>query len=370
MAVGVLAPDRAREREREVRRSAVCFLRWARRLGIKRRRVADYWRVSVGTLRDWERRWRADRLEARKRGRRRTDLTRAQRQDALALLCVSGGRIGVEELKQQVEAPVTRSALVDLKRRWRHAAHRRGGRLCGVVEWLRAGTVWAADWTEPDCLIEGQYGRVLVVRDLASGMCLAALACECEEGDQVARLLALLIGRWGAPAVLKRDNGGSLGTDAVECVLGAHGILGLNSPPGTPGYNGACEAGIGSLKVRSQHHASACGRAQVWTCDDLEAAREQVNARVRETGLSAADIWSTRRPYGEREREQLWSRYRTHWQAEHAVRGLDPARELERHEKASLDRAAISRALEEEGLVRFRSRWIRPLLRGRKVPRQ
>lgn len=367
LAASALEAGRPREREREVRQSAVRLVRWARRFGIERHAVADRLGVFVRTLREWERRWRLDRLAACVLGRPRIELTRAQRQDALELLRASAGRIGVKELWKQVEGPAGRRALEDLKARWRYAAHRRGGRLCGVVEWLHAGTVWAADWTQPDCKIDGLYERVLVVRDLASGMCLAALACEREDGDQVARVLAILIQRHGAPAVVKRDNGGSLGTDAVDCVLSAHGILGLNSPPGTPGYNGACEAGIGSLKVHAHHHASVCGRALAWTCDDLEAARVQVNARVHETGLSAADIWSTRRPLGERERERLWSRYRTHWQAEHAARGIAAARVLARHEKASLDRAAISRALEEEGLVRFGSRWIRPPIRGRKV---
>lgn len=266
--------------------------------------------------------------------------------------------------------PAARSALSDLKARWRYAAHRRGGRLCALLEWTRAGTVWAMDWTDPDASLEGQYTKILVVRDLASGRLLLSLPCERESGRIVARELRVLILRYGAPAVLKEDNGGSLRCAEVGLVLAHFGILALTSPPACPGYNGACEAGIGSLKVRAHHLAAASGRETSWSCDDVEAARVAVNQRVRETGLSADDIWSTRRPLSERERERLWTRYRTQQALERSVRGIEQDAQLGRLEQASLDRVAIARALDEEGLVRFRRRWIRPPIRAQKVSRK
>src|SRR5262249_35670091 len=48
----------------------------------------------------------------------------------------------------------------------------------------------------------------------------------------------------------------------------ANGVKILFSPPATPSYNGACEAGVGSIKTRTHHEAARRGRAQLWTCDD------------------------------------------------------------------------------------------------------
>jgi hypothetical protein len=170
--------------------------------------------------------------------------------------------------------------------------------------------------------------------------------------------------------VVKSDNGGSLRCQAVALVLAAHGILALVSPPACPGYNGACEAGIGSLKVQIHHIAAASGRELEWSSEDVLEGQRAVNTRVREDGLSAEDRWVARRRFLEAEREQLWSSYRERLHAERAQRGYAAGLEVEPFEQASLDRAAISRALAEVGLVRFRRRWIRPPIRAKKLPRK
>lgn len=71
----------------------------------------------------------------------------------------------------------------------------------------------------------------------------------------------------------------------------------LFSPPYTPRYNGACEAGIGGLKARTHHLAAVDGRPGRWSCEDVEAARrmadeEHYPRRLR--GLTAAEAWSAR----------------------------------------------------------------------------
>jgi hypothetical protein len=365
-----ISGDLALALERDVKRSAVRLVRYARRLGISRAEVSRAIGVDARTLREWDRRWRVERLRVRAPGPVRRELTRAQRQSALWALWRTSGRIGIAELKRAVWPPAPRAALVDLKRRWRYAAHRRGGRLCAVVQWLRAGSVWAMDWTDPPRPVEGTYRKILSVRDVASGRQLCALPCVKERGTVVARELARLIARYGAPAAVKMDNGGSVCCTAVRLVLAQHGILMLVSPPACPGYNGACEAGIGSLKTIAVHLARPLGHEDEWSCDDVEAARAAQNARVRASGLSADDVWSTRRPVRVCERERLWSSYRSHFAAEYLARGIAPNTALPRFEQASVDRAAIARALEEHGLVRFRRRWIRPPIRGRKVSRK
>jgi hypothetical protein len=359
------------EASREARLSAVRLLRLGRVLEMTCLEVAGCLGVRAGTLRKWEGRWRETRLAARPLGRPACRaVPRAQRQAVLWALHATSGKIGVDQLMLLAWPPVPRSAIVDLKARWRYAAHRRGGKICGKVEWLRAGAVWALDWTEPEEPIEGIYTRVLVVRDLASGRNLLSWPCLCESGKVAVRALERLIAKYGPPGLLKRDNGKSLAFDGIDLLSAYHGILVLNSPPACPGYNGACEAGIGSLKVAADHLAAAAGRDLEWACDDVERAREQVNARVQRNGLSADDRWSARRPFCPRERESLWGRYREHEARERAARGIDLATRLEPFEQASVDRRALARALEEEGLVRFRRRWIRPPIRGRKVSRK
>ena len=48
----------------------------------------------------------------------------------------------------------------------------------------------------------------------------------------------------------------------------------------------AIEAGIGSLKTRTEEHATWQGHAAEWTCDDVEAARAEANATARPRGPS------------------------------------------------------------------------------------
>jgi hypothetical protein len=37
------------------------------------------------------------------------------------------------------------------------------------------------------------------------------------------------------------------------------------------------EAGIGGMKVRTHYQAARNGRAGIWTCEDMEAARRKAN---------------------------------------------------------------------------------------------
>lgn len=125
---------------------------------------------------------------------------------------------------------------------------------------LRAGAVWTLDWMDPDPPLEAPYTKLLVVRDLVSEWNLLSLPCAGEDGGLATRELERLIARYGPPAVLKRDNGKSLCNGAMDLVCAHSGILALTSPQRCPGYNGACEAGIGSLKMHAHHLATAAGR--------------------------------------------------------------------------------------------------------------
>lgn len=355
--------------ERQARVSAVRLVRAARRCSLGRGQVARSLGLHERTIRQWEERWRRDRLCLKARGRQSLELSRDQRRQALDAWRASLGRIGVPSLLLAIQPRPARRALARLKARWRRALHRRGGSLCTCLSWTRPGSVWAMDWTNPEMPVDGVYQKIFVVRDLASGENLLSRPSPAESENLAARELSLLIAQHGAPLVLKSDNGTSLCAKAVRLTLAANKILALVSPPACPGYNGACEAGIGALQVQIHYIAAASGRERAWACDDVLMARQAVNTRVRENGLSAEDLWKARRPITPEEREQLWSAYRAELRSEFVQRGHKSDSPLTHSEQTSLDRAAISRALAEVNLVQFRRQWIRPPIRSQKLPR-
>jgi transposase InsO family protein len=172
--------------------------------------------------------------------------------------------------------------------------------------------------------------------------------------------------RWlGAPLVLKVDNGGPFVTDEVKALLREHGVLVLYSPPGTPRYNGAIEAGIGSIKVRTFWKAALADRPGQWTCDDIEAAVHEANTTGRPRGFSAAspkEAWLSRLPITPAQRQALQETYAAFASEEYTRRGWRPMARLQHFEQALIDRAAISRALVEQGFVLIRRRRITPPL--------
>jgi len=108
--------------------------------------------------------------------------------------------------------------------------------------------VWAADFAWPPAAIEGRYPRLLSVRDLASGVQLAWRPAAGETAAAACSVLADLFREHGAPLVLKVDNGAAFDSAELRKVLSQHGVEGLYSPPYTPQYNGAAEAGVGARK--------------------------------------------------------------------------------------------------------------------------
>jgi hypothetical protein len=56
----------------------------------------------------------------------------------------------------------------------------------------------------------------------------------------------------------------------VQDLLDQNNVSFLLNPPYYPQYNGACEAGIRSLKVRAHHIAAKHNRPGERTCDDVE----------------------------------------------------------------------------------------------------
>jgi transposase InsO family protein len=136
------------------------------------------------------------------------------------------------------------------------------------------------DHTEPPTAIDGQFDSVLTVRDLATGCVLAAHAVTSEDAASTIHILIDLFLRYGPPLVLKVDNGSAFVAQATVEFLNHYQVVLLRSPPYTPTYNGACEAGNGTIKHLTHTIAYRHDRPGHWTLDDLIAARLWANRRI------------------------------------------------------------------------------------------
>jgi len=185
---------------------------------------------------------------------------------------------------------------------------RKARRACqGSLEWTRVGAVWSMDHTELDATIDGEFPFLLVVRDLASGKVLNALPTRSTDHGPVVAELERLFELRGAPLVLKMDNGSGLIHEEVAKRLEGHGVTALRSPPYTPRYNGAIEAGMGSLKHYLKEIAAQQGRPGRPTRDDLEGALllQAALGGPRGATVPPSEAWRDRTPITAEERRSF-----------------------------------------------------------------
>jgi transposase InsO family protein len=104
---------------------------------------------------------------------------------------------------------------------------------------------------------------------------------------EVLRVLETLVRAHGPPLVLKSDNGSAFISDAMSDWLERWGIVSLLSPVRMPRFNGACEAGIGAAKRRTEYLAAKQGRYLDWSANDLFAAQEWANIEHYPSGFAA-----------------------------------------------------------------------------------
>ncbi len=361
-----------RDTERDVRISALAFLRWVSVLGLSLPQAADRVGIERSTLRAWRARWHDDRLRPRARGRPVDPVRRDDLWSFLAVFGLIGPQVGLPTL-QSLFPDVTRSALVELQTRCRAIYRRKAAWLVHTLRWTRPGAVWAIDFAEPPQPIEGLYKKLLVVRDLASGYVLVAIPALEESANVVLGVLGSLFRWFGPPLVLKSDNGAPFIDDQVKAFLHEHSVEPLYSPPGTPSYNGSAEAGIGSIKVRAFWQAALHERPGEWTCDDIDLAVSEANATGRPRafeGPSPQESWTWRLPITETQRLSFQETCARYAREEYTQRGLLPMAQLQHAERASIDRVAICRALVEQGFLLIRRRRITPpisVFRTRKI---
>lgn len=350
-----------------MRMRAMIFSRWVIGYGLGRADAAARVGISAETLREWEAVWARDRMAIVARGRRVETVDRETRECVLGALQLMGPGLGLPTL-QAMFPEVARRELQELQTRYRDAFMIGGTFVVMALRWLRAGAVWAMDYTNPPTPIDGTYEKVLMVRDLASGAQLLSLPAEGESGRVTADALIALFLEHGAPLAIKSDNGSPLVAEEVERVLSPWKVWHLRSPSWTPEYNGAVEAGIGSVKTRAHHEAARNDRPGEWTCDDVETGRLQGNELARPRGLKGPtpnEAWRERVSISDEEREAFAAAVEA---AELRVRqdeGLLPGVQLDERKEQTIRRAAISRALIDAGYLRFRRRRITEGIKSR-----
>jgi len=335
------------------------------------REMAKHVGVVPRTLRRLRVSWRRDRLKFKPRGRPAAIAERAVRQAVIMVLAFLGPEVGLPTL-EWIFPHVTRSVLSDLLRRYRKLARLELRAMLHLLIWHRVGAVWAADFCTPPLPIDGLYQRLFNVRDLASGKQLMSLPVFDETAATAIKALEVLL-RWcGVPIVMKLDNGSAFIAQETRAWTREHGIHLLYSPPQTPAYNGAIEAGTGAIETRAYHHAARHGRPWEWTCDDVESARRQANGTSHPRGRNGStpdEAWATREPITEDERTAFTEAYRRHEQAERQQRSVQDGVQLQRHQQASIDRVALGRTLIELGFLSIRRRRITPRIPKRKADR-
>jgi transposase InsO family protein len=104
------------------------------------------------------------------------------------------------------------------------------------------------------------FPRYNAVRDLASGRQLLWQPVKTMTAEVTESALSSLFAEHGRPLVLKSDNGSAFIAETTKVFLKRAGVFCLFSPTGLPSYNGSREAGIGSLKTRTQAHRAGASR--------------------------------------------------------------------------------------------------------------
>jgi len=332
--------------------------------------AAGFLQLSPRTLRQWHAADRRDHRHVHLVGRPLQHAPVHDRNLVIHLLDELGPATGLPTLRGCFPT-MARAELADILKRYRRVWQQLNLQAMHRLRWLIPGRVWAIDFTQAPFLIDGLHPYLLAVRDLASGQQLLWRPTLDMTALVAQNALADLVARHGLPMVLKMDNGSAFIAEALQKLLGPD-VIPLFSPPYFPRYNGAIEAGIGSLKTRTQAQATVHGHPAYWTMDDVAAAQEDANANARPhgpSGPSPNQLWEQRSPITNDERQRF------HGTLGH--RRLEARREhpealgqdLNTKELRSLDRKAICRTLVELGYLLFRRRRISLPINAEKVAR-
>jgi hypothetical protein len=180
--------------------------------------------------------------------------------------------------------------------------------------------------------------------------------------------VAVLIGLFlihGPPLVLKLDNGSAYRAEAMQKALVGYGVLVLYSPAYSPEYNGSAEAGVGSMKARTEEQAERSGHPGLWTEEDAERARLEANVfsiSPVDSRQSPQQVWQAREPLRLEERQALAAKVNTFREEEKAQQPAEEQGEGGQgaEVRQSSWRVLLGRALRSLGYLLLRWRRIPP----------
>jgi hypothetical protein len=358
-----------RQREHLLRSNVVDFRLWTDQQGLTLQQTAELLCLSPRTLRQWQQDLRCDKLQVQSLGRPVLRSSRHNRNAVLELLDELGPATGIPTLRECFPA-MPRAELEDILIRYRRVWRKRHYEALHILRWQTPGVVWAMDFTEAPNPIDGLHPYLLAVRDLASGQQLLWLPVRTATTAETIRALEPLFRLYGAPLVLKNDNGSPFIAGDTLDYLQTWNVIPLFSPAYWPRYNGAIEAGNGSLKTRTERHATASGRSTFWTLDDAAAAQAEANATARPkgpTGPTPDDLWAARKKITPEERTFFQASV-TQQRTEVRVKdGWPTEGPLPDKDARTVDRQAIRRALERHGYLLYARRRVPLSVKTKKV---
>jgi transposase InsO family protein len=358
-----------RSLEQRLREHVLDFCHWTTAQHWSQSATADLLHLAPRTLRHWQQQARAHALRVQALGRPIHRAPVADRQEVIEMLEMIGPGMGLPTLRTKFPE-LCRAELEDMLRRYRRLCRHRYQQALYVLHWTQPGSVWAMDFTETQHPVDGLERYLLAVRDLASGQQLLWLPVEHPSAYETVLALSSLFVVYGAPLVLKSDNGSPFTAEATQALLAGVGVIPLLSPLRTPRYNGSIEAGIGSLKTRTERQAARAGHPGEWSSDDVAAAQAEANALARphgETQPTPDEMWQARRRTPTAVDRVLFGETVARLREESAREGLAMEGSPNPEQARRGERAAVSRALVEHGLLLFSRRRITLPIRSQKT---
>lgn len=292
------------------------------------------------------------------RGRLPRPASRDQRNQVFRFLRQRGSTTPLAALRAAFP-DVPRCDLKEILSRYRLVQERKHQRHQSRLHWQRPGTVWAADFKERREPIEGRYGWILAVKDLASRCQLAWLPVEAADADTVKATYAGLFEEHGPPLVLKSDNGGPFRSEQTKQLLADYDVIPLFNPRRRPAYNGGVERANGQLAGYQEAVAAAHGREGLPSCADAEEARQLANDLSHPAGWkgpTAAQLWEQRPSIDSAERASFLATVTEQRTIARAALRLPADTPLGHYPAAAVDRRAVRDALVAKDLLKIEPR--------------
>lgn len=267
-------------------------------------------------------------------------------QQAVAKLLEKQPRLGVGRLLQFLPG-LPRNSTANYVRRWKQVRRKRCRRRWRKLHWHMPAAVWAIDGTLLDEPVASSGRRALVVVELCRRKTLGLKSVPGERAAAAEQVLDELIAQHGAPLVLKADNGPAFVAQRLRTFCAQRGITLMHSPVRRPRWNGTCE--VSGRWAKTTAMAAACRRGSP--------------AGLCQADLDCAVTFTGTMPrIDDALRERFVQLVARQVAAVRAERGLASDQPLHDHQRRSLERVAVQRALQMCHILTIEGRGYRQWL--------